>query len=442
MTNPEKKKKPTFLFNYYQKHIHVIDFNDIKAFLAIIIIMGLKKYSKQDDHWSTDILYIDPKVSGIMPKHMFKTFKCAFHIDDDSLFKSETFGKLHTIINVLNLKFYVLDQQITIDETIIPFRGSAGFIYYIPTKPTKIGIKMYSLCESSTGYCYSFKLDGGKKDKKPDFINNLVCEFVSGLEKKGYILFTDSWYSNPELFEILSKNQIAATGMIRKNRTNFIKKFVLQLTKECESACKNDVNCVLWKDKTKKRERIIKLISTIHSSEMKMLEISKGKPKVLPEILKEYQENMKGVDIMNSAIHYYKFGHRSYKWWEPIFYELLEIVINNSLIIYNKITNKKISPQEFREKVIEGLLRGWSCHLPLKKTLIMQYNPKLMPTLPAINICYLHSIIRTQHEDQDCVFCSSRNNRKRTIYGCADCSGNPHLCPECFLEYHKAHIYK
>jgi len=298
---------------------------------------------------------------------------------------------------------------------------------------------MYSLCESKTGFCYAFKLDGGKKDKQPDFVNSLVQELLTGLENKGYIVFFDSWFSNPVLLENLLKKKIACTGMIRKNRTKFILKFVNEFKKECDYAYRNDINILLWKDKSKKKQTIIKSISSIHSYELKIKEDCKGKIKFVPEAIKEYQSGMKGMD---QAIQYYKFHHRSYKWWEPVFYTFLEIVIHNSIIIFEKITNKKISPQKFREQIIEGLLRDWSTHLPLKKTLIMQYNPKLIPTAPAINICYLHNIDRKDHENLDCVFCSTKSERKRTVYRCADCKNHPHLCPECFLEYHKLNIYK
>jgi len=444
MNDKKRKKKPITSFKYYTTNIIKITGEEIRAFLAVIIIMGLKKFPKQSDHWQTNPLYLDPKISSIMPREMFKTLKTAFHIDDNNLFSSESFGKLHTVINLLNMRFkkyYILEQRITIDETMIPFKGAAGFIYYIPTKPTKIGIKMYSLCESKSGYCFSFKLDGGKKDKKPDFINSLVEELLSGLENKGYIVFFDSWFSSPLLLENLSKKKIACTAMIRKNRSKFISNFVAEFDKECDFASKNDVNILLWKDKSKKRQTIIKSISTIHSSELKIKEDDTGKIKFIPDAIKEYQTGMKGVDNMNQAIQYYKFHHRSYKWWEPIFYEFLEISINNAQIIYKKITNKNQDPQKFRENIIEGLLKGWSCHLPLKKTLIMQHNPKLIPTIPAINICYLHNLERKDYDNRDCVFCSTKVERKRTVYRCVNCKGNPHICPECFLEYHKQYVY-
>jgi len=222
--------------------------------------MGLKKYPKQNDHWSTDPLFVDPKISGIMPRDMFNTLKCAFHADDNNLISSNPFAKIRTIIEHLNKKFkqfYTLDQKISIDETMIAFRGHSGFNYYIPTKPTKIGIKMYALCESLTGYCYAFKFDGGKKNKIPDFINTLVNELLVGLENIGYIVFFDSWFSNPLLLQKLISKKIACTGMISKNRAKFIKKFVTEFSEECKFSCKNNVNCLLWRDKNRKRHTII-----------------------------------------------------------------------------------------------------------------------------------------------------------------------------------------
>lgn len=137
--------------------------------------MGLKKYPKISDHWSK--IYFDMKISDIIPRDYFKAIRHSLYIDDNSLFTDEPFGKMRTFINAMNMVFkenYQLEQNISIDESVIPFHGNAGFIYYIPTKPTKFGIKIHELCEDETGYCYCFRLDSGKKENKINFVKTVV----------------------------------------------------------------------------------------------------------------------------------------------------------------------------------------------------------------------------------------------------------------------------
>lgn len=49
-------------------------------------------------------------------------------------------------------KFYIPGTDITVDEQLLPFRGKCPFRQYIPTKPAKYGIKVWSACDSETSY--------------------------------------------------------------------------------------------------------------------------------------------------------------------------------------------------------------------------------------------------------------------------------------------------
>jgi len=62
---------------------------------------------------------------------MYNAIKYSFHLEDNSLYTQEGFSKMHTFINALNKKFcenYTLEQNVSIHENIIPFRGNAGLI--------------------------------------------------------------------------------------------------------------------------------------------------------------------------------------------------------------------------------------------------------------------------------------------------------------------------
>ena len=50
----------------------------------------------------------------------------------------------------------------SIDESMIGFKGRLSFLQYMPKKPTKWGMKAYVLADSKTGYTYSWRLYTGK----------------------------------------------------------------------------------------------------------------------------------------------------------------------------------------------------------------------------------------------------------------------------------------
>ena len=59
----------------------------------------------------------------------------------------------------------------------------------------------------------------------------------------------------------------------------------------------------------------------------------------------DYQENMKGVDLLDQMIGYYMFQHRSKKWWRRIFYYLLMASSYNSYVLA-----RESNPEEVLER--------------------------------------------------------------------------------------------
>ena len=49
--------------------------------------------------------------------------------------------------------FYIPDEELTVDEGICGFRGRAHFRVFIKGKPEKYGMKLFYLCEATSGIC-------------------------------------------------------------------------------------------------------------------------------------------------------------------------------------------------------------------------------------------------------------------------------------------------
>ena len=52
-------------------------------------------------------------------------------------------------------KAYVLAKDVAIDEAMISFKGRTAFLQYTPLKPTKRGIRGWTMA-GELGYVYSF----------------------------------------------------------------------------------------------------------------------------------------------------------------------------------------------------------------------------------------------------------------------------------------------
>ena len=103
-------------------------------------------------------------------------------------------------------KNYCIGELMTIDETLVPFRGRCGFIQYIPNKPAKYGIKLFALCDAKMFYTANLEIYCGKQPDGPYSVSNKPADIVKRLVEpskgKNRNLTTDNWYTS----YLLTKN--------------------------------------------------------------------------------------------------------------------------------------------------------------------------------------------------------------------------------------------
>ena len=84
---------------------------------------------------------------------------------------------------------YIPGQNISIDESMISFKGRLSWVQYLPKKNTKWGMKAWVLADSANAYVWSWKLYTGKEGSDTPTTNlahRVVLELIKGLEEKGY----------------------------------------------------------------------------------------------------------------------------------------------------------------------------------------------------------------------------------------------------------------
>src|SRR5690348_7601194 len=82
------------------------------------------------------------------------------HADQDRLFK------LKSLLNLLQARFKLVNipgSIITINETMVPWKGRLLFKQYIPGKSHKYDVKIYNVT-STNGYTWNFTVNTNKQD--------------------------------------------------------------------------------------------------------------------------------------------------------------------------------------------------------------------------------------------------------------------------------------
>jgi len=128
------------------------------------------------------------------------------------------FWKLGNFLPILLEKFRMCvtpGKFISIDETLVGFKGRLSFLQYIPSKRSRFGIKLFVLVDHDTGFVLAVLPYEGKKTKLVDHVSRKDIGFGGtaaytllqpclGLH---HVVVMDSWFTSPALaYSLLDKN--------------------------------------------------------------------------------------------------------------------------------------------------------------------------------------------------------------------------------------------
>ena len=149
---------------------------EMRAFLGLIIGMGLIVITNMLEYWSLHDLYKLPFFSSVMVKDRFFSILSFFHVADNGNQlprdhpQFDPLYKIRTWVDSLNQNFtttFASGRNIAIDEAIVAWRGPLSFRTYNPDKPNKYGMKVFDLCDSNTAYCCKLQFCTGKRKASP-----------------------------------------------------------------------------------------------------------------------------------------------------------------------------------------------------------------------------------------------------------------------------------
>ena len=113
----------------------------------------------------------------------------------DKIFKIRPF--VNRLIDTFQ-KSYQLKRELSLDESMISYKGSLSFLQYLPKKTHKWGMKAWVLTESKTGYTFNWSMYIGKDaDDSGPLAKRVVLNLVEKLHHQGHHLYFDNLYISP-----------------------------------------------------------------------------------------------------------------------------------------------------------------------------------------------------------------------------------------------------
>ena len=179
--------------------------------------------------------------------------------------------KIRPFLDALVPKFtaiYAPSQNLSLDETLIKFKGRLHFKQFLPLKRSRFGIKGFVIADSTSGCVLGTSIYTGKEGPaaSKDLAQLVVLKLTEPYFNKGNKLFVDNWYTNVPLFLELEKKGIRACGTVRGNRKYLPQDIVDQQCEQVKSLVRGEslfrqsgnLICVTWKDR-----KLVHLLSTL-----------------------------------------------------------------------------------------------------------------------------------------------------------------------------------
>ena len=280
--------------------------SELLRLLVLIITMGIVDLPSLKDYWSTSWPFCTPHFSSLLSRDRFFLLLKFLHLADnaqqaardqpgyDKLFKLRPF--MDPLIKSFQ-RMFVPQQQLSIDEAMISFKGRLSFLQFLPKKPKKWGMKAWALADSKMGYVWNWKLYTGKEEvaATEPLGERVVIGLLNGLENKGYHVYCDNYYTSPSLCKRLLTLGFGFCGTVRLDRRNIPETFKKAAPKKGEIVTYQDdqVFGLKWKDK-----RAVSMLSTIHddsmiSKERRSRQVSGGVETIQkPAVVEEYNQYM------------------------------------------------------------------------------------------------------------------------------------------------------
>ena len=178
----------------------------------------------------------------MMARDRFCVIKSCLHIADNHNLVQSKVVKVLLLLKLLRTncqQFDVFHKNLSIDESMVAYRGLHSVKQYIKGKPVKFGYKLWMLC-SSDRYPYNFEIYCGKDESRTNPLETHVGEKMLSpvTNPSQHVVFFDNFFTSNTLLTNLAGENVRACGTIRDNKTNHCP---LISKKDCKKQTQRDI---------------------------------------------------------------------------------------------------------------------------------------------------------------------------------------------------------
>lgn len=447
------------------------------SLLAVLFYMSVVKIPTIKRYWNKE-LWGQPTVQSLMKRDRFcMLLRCLEFADqhDPNSSDNTNIARITPLLSKMSSNFrreYRSDCQLNLTETMVQSNGKNKCKSLITEENKPLAIRSYILCEAKTGYVLDFFVHSGKSTP---YHSNLglkydstrtselaACKLLDNFQGKGHVLFTDCYYSSPQLFAFLrSYAGIDCVGLthptvdgfpdsIKPTNTHIGKGEVVNMMSRIYSA---SLLAQTWRLKDEGSPKFVSLLSTKHSPATKVVAQKNKGYLHKPVSYLEFSEYSGGIEKADQTSMLFPGEEGpATKYPYKVFLRFVHLALHNAYVIWRSFDPKPILGYgtNFRLQLVKELKHE-------ADTLKQRSSPGLSaPNSPSEQIYSVapqrrphpsaaggHALTRTasmannikRRSRRRCAHCWNASfKRSQTTYECKLC--NQGYCPPCFDEYH------
>ncbi|XP_060777628.1 piggyBac transposable element-derived protein 4-like [Neoarius graeffei] len=419
---------------------------EMKSFIGLCITFGIMKLPTRRDYWRQSKWLYQTNVPRVMARDRFDMIWRYLHLQDNTdpkVDKSDKLWKLRCFLDLLLNQYqalYEVNGIVTVDESMVKYKGRLAFRQYLPMKPVKWGVKVWVMAESTTGYVTSFQVYTGATEGKAEI--NLAHRIVTDLASPYYgshlSVYMDNFYTSVPLLVYLKARGIQACGTVRANRRGLPK--TKELSKQAgmarhqyRVAQQDELTLCVWQD-----TKAVMVLSNHHDpmalgSVKRKIEAQRQVEVKVPACLADYQQHMKGVDLLDQMVGYYQIDHRSSKWWRRLFFYFLSVACYNAFVAARSAGGDE---WKYRKSGYKAWLEDLTMELCVPVTKRSAPHQMLPTSLSGASAG--HDLAQISNKRKTCRDCAKKHTGTNvrpgsTLMGCRQC--NIPLHRECFMHH-------
>jgi len=202
--------------------------NEMEVLVGLHISMGTLKFPRVRMYWASGLMLTVVEASNMSHDRFFK-LRSNWHFSNNlekPADNNDTFYKVRPLFDSIRQRCQSLEveEEICVDEQMVPFTGTLNVKQYIKGKPHPWGVKLFVLCGKS-GIAYDFLIyQGSRTELSPESMKRfgqgaaVVLHLCQRITLPFHRLFFDNYFTTFNLLEVLLAKKILAAGTARVNR--------------------------------------------------------------------------------------------------------------------------------------------------------------------------------------------------------------------------------